>query len=405
MDARFLSILSKAGAPVSGVFQEETAAIVGTVTQSGDAEVVVTAAGMEDSPITFAVPVVGGVAQVETATVVGTITTDGNLSIVVTAAGMTGSPKTVAVAVDNGTAQVETATVVGAIIDAGNISVVVTAAGMTGSPKTIPVAVAALDDQDAIAGKIRTALAADTDVTALFDVTGATDKVVLTRKAPFAANDATLNIATANDTATGLTPAASSADTTPGVAPDSASAVGGKMRAALIADADVGDAGTGFFTVTGAGANIILTAKTQAANDATMNVAIANGTAAGLTAAPTSADTTAGALGDTASEVAAKIRTALEADERITDFFTVGGSSANVVLTRTRSAADDATLNIAVDNDTCAGLTPDATSTTTTAGVHGSYRGSQTDQLLQDTTNFHLYANTGDVNRPVWTLQ
>ena len=37
-----------------------------------------------------------------------------------------------------------------------------------------------------------------------------------------------------------------------------------------------------------------LTALTAAANDGTLNIAIANGTCAGLTAAPTSANTTAG---------------------------------------------------------------------------------------------------------------
>ena len=116
-----------------------------------------------------------------------------------------------------GTRQVETATVVGTITAAGNASVVVTAAGMTGSPKTILVPVEEGDDAAAIAGKIRAALAADAAITALFAVSGDTDKIILTRLIR-AANDATLNIAIADGTCTGITEAANSANTTGGVA-------------------------------------------------------------------------------------------------------------------------------------------------------------------------------------------
>lgn len=125
-----------------------------------------------------------------------------------------------------GTAQVETATAAGTITGTGNAAVVVTAAGMTGSPKTINVAVENGDTADVWAGKVRTALAADTDVTALFTVSGATTSIVLTRNAVttvnginvYAANDGTLNISLDNGTCTGITTAATSADTTAGVA-------------------------------------------------------------------------------------------------------------------------------------------------------------------------------------------
>lgn len=120
------------------------------------------------------------------------------------------------------TAQVETATVVGAIIDPGNATVVITAAGMTGSPKTINVAVLALDDAATVAGKIRTALEADADVTALFAVSGTGADVVLTKLVP-AANDATLNVSIDNGTCTGLTTAPTSANTTAGVQYDTVS--------------------------------------------------------------------------------------------------------------------------------------------------------------------------------------
>jgi hypothetical protein len=128
-----------------------------------------------------------------------------------------------------GAAQVETATAAGTISGAGNASVVVTAAGMTGTPKTISVAVAGSDTAATWAGKVRTALAADTDVSALFTVGGASASIVLTRKATgtytvgsntvdtYAANDATLNISLDNGTCTGITTAATSANTTAGV--------------------------------------------------------------------------------------------------------------------------------------------------------------------------------------------
>jgi hypothetical protein len=119
-------------------------------------------------------------------------------------------------------AQVETATAAGTITGAGNAAVVVTAAGMTGSPKTINVAVAENDTAATWAGKVRSALAADTAVAALFDVGGLTTSIVLTRKTP-AANDATLNISLDNGTCTGITTAASSANTTAGVAYDTVS--------------------------------------------------------------------------------------------------------------------------------------------------------------------------------------
>lgn len=129
-----------------------------------------------------------------------------------------------------GAAQVETATAAGTITLAGNATVVVTAAGMTGSPKTFSVAVALNDTAAAWAGKVRTALAADAAVAAMFTVGGTNASITLTRKAlgshainggtvnVYADNDATLNIALDNGTCTGITTAANSANTTSGVA-------------------------------------------------------------------------------------------------------------------------------------------------------------------------------------------
>lgn len=112
--------------------------------------------------------------------------------------------------------QQETATAVGTIgTGGGNISVVVTAAGMTGTPKTILVPAVEGDVATVWAGKVRTALTNDAAVSAVFTVSGADDKIILTKKVK-AANDATMNIALDNGTTTGVTTAATSEDTTTG---------------------------------------------------------------------------------------------------------------------------------------------------------------------------------------------
>lgn len=126
-------------------------------------------------------------------------------------------------------------------------------------------------------------------------------------------------------------------------------------------------------------------------------------TAAGMTGSPKTLSV-AVLLNDTASQVAAKVRTALGADVDVIALFTVGGTGADVSLTTIESRANDGTLNIAYTNDTCTGLTPDATSTHSTAGVKGDYKGVIAGNVVVDTTNHDLYENTGDATRPVWTV-
>lgn len=117
-----------------------------------------------------------------------------------------------------GTAQVETATVVAAsgATSNGDLVVTVTAAGMAGSPLAVNVPLTtAANTASLVAAEIRAVLGATAAITAMFNVSGATDKVILTRNT-VAANDATLNIAIA--AGLGVSAAASSADTTAGVA-------------------------------------------------------------------------------------------------------------------------------------------------------------------------------------------
>jgi hypothetical protein len=66
-----------------------------------------------------------------------------------------------------------------------------------------------------------------------------------------------------------------------------------KVRTALRANAVI----SAMFDISGTGANIVATSRVGAADDATLNIAIAAGTT-GITAAPTSTNTTAGVVGN-----------------------------------------------------------------------------------------------------------
>jgi hypothetical protein len=72
---------------------------------------------------------------------------------------------------------------------------------------------------------------------------------------------------------------------------------------------------------------------------------------------------------DTAADVALKIRYALATDVDVSNAFLIGGTAAAVQLTSRIDAANDPLLNVSIDNNTCAGLTPAPTSTTTVTGV------------------------------------
>ncbi len=115
-----------------------------------------------------------------------------------------------------GTKQVVTATAVGTATSSANLTVTVTTAGMTNSPKPITVAITNGDTPAVWAPKVRTALAADTDVSAVWTVGGSGASITLTKTAA-AADDPTANIAIAAGT-TGVTAAPTSTISTPGVA-------------------------------------------------------------------------------------------------------------------------------------------------------------------------------------------
>lgn len=101
---------------------------------------------------------------------------------------------------------------------------------------------------------------------------------------------------------------------------------------------------------------------------------------------------------DTASQVGGKIRAVLTADKRVTDLYTVGGSTTGISLTAKSSADNDASLNIALANGTSAGLTPAPTSTNTTPGVKGTQGAIGQEVVLPNGTFYKLKS----LNPPTW---
>jgi hypothetical protein len=72
--------------------------------------------------------------------------------------------------------------------------------------------------------------------------------------------------------------------------------------------------------------------------------------------------------GDSASVVASDVRTALAFDADVSTSFLVSGTGPNIILTPHIALANDTTLNISSDIDTCTGLTAAPTSVNTLAG-------------------------------------
>jgi len=76
---------------------------------------------------------------------------------------------------------------------------------------------------------------------------------------------------------------------------------------------------------------------------------------------------------------AALVRTALIQNGDVSSHYNVGGTGASISLTARKAAANDSTLNIAISNGSPSpGITADATSDNTTAGVAPTYYSSQT---------------------------
>lgn len=116
-----------------------------------------------------------------------------------------------------GIRQVETAVVVGTITTTGNATFTMTKSGMAGTPLAVTVAVVDDDVASTVATKAAAALNADASFNAVLHAVANGSNVIVTCLSA-AANDASMNLAYTNDTCAGLTPDASSNDTTAGVA-------------------------------------------------------------------------------------------------------------------------------------------------------------------------------------------
>ena len=116
-----------------------------------------------------------------------------------------------------GVCQVETAVIVGTITGNGNATFTLTMAGMTGSPIATSVAVVSGDTPTVVATKAAASLNLVAAITAVCQVMAEGVTVVVTALVA-AANDATFNLAYTNGTCTGLTPDATSDNTTAGEA-------------------------------------------------------------------------------------------------------------------------------------------------------------------------------------------
>jgi hypothetical protein len=119
-----------------------------------------------------------------------------------------------------GTRQVETATGVGTVTGAGNVRVILTASGMDGSPLAIDVPVTLGQTASQWMATVRGYFSTTPQVQMFFTVSGSGANMILTRRSPYAANDSTLNISIGGTgtTATGITAAPTSVNTTAGVA-------------------------------------------------------------------------------------------------------------------------------------------------------------------------------------------
>jgi hypothetical protein len=237
--------------------------------------------------------------------------------------GGTAQVRTITATKGTGIRQVRTITcTAGESTGAGNITMTVTAAGMDNSAKDVVVAIAASDDTVTQVGDlVRAALALDADVSSYFTVSGTAGVVILTVIDPVA-DDGTLDNTFVDTDGTGVTFGAS-VDTTAGTAPAAGDItmtvtavgmdnsakdvvvaigatdydledVGANIRAAMNLDADV----SAFFTVSGTGGIVILTAITPAVDDATLDNTFVDTDTTGVTMGA-SVDTTPGVAKET----------------------------------------------------------------------------------------------------------
>ena len=241
--------------------------------------------------------------------------------------------------------QVETVTVSGGnVANSGNILVKVTAAGInSGVTQTLTVALLSGDTNAQVATKIQAALQGNASINNFFDITTSTADVVLRAKTA-AANDTTMHVSIVASE-TGINSAESSPTPPPGSAP-----VAGQKQSV---------------TMTVAG-----TAACAAPGNITVTV-----TAAGMTPTTVAFNVNVADTNDAAT-VAQAIRDYLAANSidvtPINNFFDISGAGADVVFTAKAAATNDPSMAAAVSDGTCTGVSSTSTGTPGSAGSPGT---------------------------------
>ena len=143
---------------------------------------------------------------------------------------------------------------------------------------------------------------------------------------------------------------------------------------AALADGTVLDIVEGRGTVTVEGTGAFLGGTRQVGTTTVTAAASASGTmivtiTAAASAASPIAVSVPVAIGDTAAEVAERIRVAMNEDEDISAVMTVTGTAANIVKTLDMPAAQDVTLDLTITDADGSDVTAGATTVDTVAGV------------------------------------
>jgi hypothetical protein len=251
------------------------------------------------------------------------------------------------------------------ITTAGNISVVVTAAGETGSPVTVTVAVATTDTPTTIAANIAAALNMDPDVSAFATATSSGPTVVLTANVP-AATDPTFTMSFADAQGAGGAAGLNSTKSTLVRRGDVPTVQIGNTIVDLNTANGSLNTDTGNFGQQQISNQVVLgKSGITKAGTITVQVQAANLNSGNPVSVNVSVLTT-----DTATSIASKIVTALNASTSpIHGFATATSAGAIVTLTVNAAVANDPTFNMSFADNTAIGVTTSLTAAQVRLGV------------------------------------
>lgn len=172
---------------------------------------------------------------------------------------------------------------------------------------------------------------------------------------------------------------------------DRDSAIGRKIRYALNNTAAITD----YYTVSGSLTTVVLTAKTKAANNTGLNIAIATGTAAGIVTVASSANTTAGVLGTGARTVEVTYINSVGAEARET--VSLNGTS-GVAMTHSAKFINEMKVltagsgGVSAGNITATAATDNTVTSKILAGANRAQQAILMAPKASTYTNFYVYA-------------